>query len=90
MQEIYCLVHGRVQLVMYRDFCTRKARRLGLVGYAKNLPDGTVEVLAQGAKDKLEQFIKKLERGSLLSRVDKVIVQWREPSATYGGFTIYY
>lgn len=88
MEEIYCIVRGRVQLVMFRDFACRKGRGLGLVGYAKNLADGTVEVVAQGPKDKLEAYIAKLHKGSLLSRVDEVQVNWRQPSALYKGFTI--
>jgi len=75
-------------MVMYRDFAARGARRLGLVGYVKNLPNGTVEVVAQGPKDILEQFVVKLHKGSLLSRVDGVEEVWREPTVEYGDFSI--
>lgn len=88
MKEIFCRVVGRVQMVMYRDFAARNAKRFGLVGYVKNIPDGTVEVLAQGAEDALKNYIARLERGSLLSRVDKVEVQWREPSERLSNFVL--
>ncbi len=88
MKELHCIVRGRVQMVMYRDFATRNARRLGLAGYAKNLKDGTVEVLAQGPQDKLEALLARLRKGSFLSRVDAVDASWREPGQAYGDFRI--
>lgn len=73
---------------MYRDFVKRGARASGLVGYVKNLPDGTVEVLAQGEKDKLERLLDRVRRGSLLSHVVGVDVAWREPTGAYSNFDI--
>jgi len=88
MTELRAHIFGRVQLVMYRDFVCRKARRLGLVGYAKNLPDGSVEVVAQGAQAVLETLVQKLHRGSLLSRVEKVEVEFAEVGKPYSNFSI--
>jgi acylphosphatase len=88
MKEMHCIVRGRVQMVMYRDFATRNARSLGLVGYAKNLKDGTVEVVAQGPQDKLEALLARLRKGSILSRVDGVEASWREPAQAFGDFRI--
>ena len=47
-KEVYCTVHGEVQGVFFRQFVKEKADQLGVFGYAKNLPDGTVEIVAQG------------------------------------------
>ncbi|MEX2013680.1 MAG: acylphosphatase [Parcubacteria group bacterium] len=88
MNEIRSIVTGRVQMVMFRDFTRRQARSLGLMGTVKNLNDGTVEVVAQGGKEQLEVFIERLRKGSLFSRVDDVVVAWREPSVTLDGFHI--
>jgi len=77
-------------MVMMRDFVQRSASKLGATGYVKNLPDGTVEVLAQGRKDVLEKLLEKLHKGSVLSRVDGVQTEWRSPSAQYKGFIIDY
>lgn len=88
MKEIQCIITGRVQMVMFRDFARRKARSLGLVGTAWNLDSGSVEVIAQGSNEKLEKFIEKLREGSLLSRVNKVEVVWREPKANFKDFHI--
>jgi len=88
MEEIYAIVSGRVQLVMYRDFAQRKAARLGIKGTVRNLPNGTVEVIAQGSREALEKYIKRLHQGSILSRVDAVEVVWRQPSANFTSFDI--
>lgn len=89
-EEAYCKVEGRVQMVMYRDFAQRKARNLGVVGWVKNIGDGTVEVVAQGTPDQLKAFVEKLHEGSILSRVDSVSVEWRPPSGQFDDFTIAY
>lgn len=75
-------------MVMYRDFACRKARSMGLVGYVKNCPDSSVEVLAQGHEGHLRKYAGLLEKGSLLSRVDQVEVQWREPAMKFSNFSI--
>lgn len=89
-KEFRAQVFGRVQLVMYRDFAARTARRLGLCGTVRNLPDGTVEVLAQGGEAALLTYIQKIKQGSLLSRVEKVEVTWREAGPALEKFKILY
>ena len=65
-------VSGRVQGVFYRATCVRKAESLGLTGYARNLPDGRVEVLTCGEAAIVEQFIAWLWEGSPASKVTAV------------------
>lgn len=89
-EEICCRVEGRVQMVMYRDFVQRNARSLEVMGSVQNLPDGTVEVVAQGTPDQLKLLIERLHEGSILSRVDSVSVDWRAPSKRFDDFTILY
>ncbi len=88
MEEFHARVSGRVQMVMYRDFTARKARKLGITGYVKNLSDRTVEVVAQGEKSALETLIAKLHRGSILSHVESVDVEWRTPTEQFDSFKI--
>ena len=83
-------VRGRVQMVMYRDFASRKARGLGLVGEVKNLPDGSVRVVAEGSRAALDRFMKKLEKGSVLARVDAVEARRSAPQGAYTSFDIAY
>ncbi len=89
-EEICCIVSGRVQMVMYRDFAQRKARSIGVVGTVTNLPNGTVEVIAQGTPDQLKSFIEKLHEGSILSRVEDVAVDWRSSRKHFDDFVIVY
>ena len=65
-------VSGRVQGVFYRATCVRKAESLGLRGFARNLPDGRVEVLACGDPASVEQFVAWLWEGSPASKVTAV------------------
>jgi acylphosphatase len=69
-----CFVGGRVQGVYYRATAARRAQDLGLSGYARNLPDGRVEVLACGDEGVVLAFVKWLWIGSSASRVTSVEV----------------
>jgi len=75
---------------MYRDFAARAAHRLGIIGTARNLPDGTVEVIAQGESTALARYVEKLNHGPLLSKVESVDIAWREPKEVMNGFSILY
>lgn len=66
------VVHGRVQGVGFRWFVARQATRLGLVGFARNLDDGSVEVVAQGEPSALESLAEALRRGPSMARVSSV------------------
>jgi acylphosphatase len=72
MRAVRFLVEGRVQGVGFRAAACRRARELGLGGYARNLPDGRVEVLAQGEDARVETFSEWLRHGPPLARVDRV------------------
>jgi acylphosphatase len=89
-KRLECVVSGRVQMVMYRDFVKRNARSLGLSGAVQNNKDGTVYVLAEGSEEKLQQLLTLLHKGSVFSRVDSVKEKWREPSNMFKGFEIVY
>ncbi|HNR23738.1 MAG TPA: acylphosphatase [Steroidobacteraceae bacterium] len=70
-----CLVSGRVQGVFYRATVARRARELAILGHARNLPDGRVEVLACGAPEAVTHFIQALWAGSTASRVTAVEIE---------------
>jgi len=65
-------VSGRVQGVFYRATCVRRAQELGITGFARNLPDGRVEVLACGEPAVVEAFEQWLWQGSPASKVSGV------------------
>ena len=83
------VVRGRVQGVGFRQFVEWRARRLGLTGWVRNLPDGaSVEVAAEGPRTALEELLRALREGPRLSRVDAVEAEWGAPTGRYRGFEI--
>jgi acylphosphatase len=73
------VVRGRVQGVGFRFFAERAARQLGIRGWVRNLPDGTVETAAEGEDPAVTEYLDRLQRGPLGSRVDGVEVEPLEP-----------
>jgi acylphosphatase len=73
------VVRGRVQDVGYRYFALRAARELGVNGWVRNLPDGSVETLAEAEETALTLYVARLHAGPLGSRVDAVAVEPAEP-----------
>ena len=89
MEWLSADVRGRVQGVGFRWFVQREAQRLGLVGYARNLPDGRrVEVVAEGERALLEQLVEALRRGPAGSYVEAVTTSWAPAMGRFEGFTI--
>ena len=82
------IVSGRVQGVGYRAFAIRSAAALGLVGFVRNLPDGTVEVYAEGAKESLEQLKGRLQEGPRWAAVNRVTVEERAATGRYASFSV--
>lgn len=77
--RVRAFVDGRVQGVAYRFFAEKCAARLGITGWVRNLADGRVEVLAEGASGQVETFLERLKEGPSLARIDGFEVR-REPS----------
>ena len=68
--RVHIVVSGRVQGVLYRAGARQKARELGLAGWAHNLIDGRVELVAEGEKEKVEQFAEWCRQGTPLAKVE--------------------
>lgn len=86
---VLATVRGRVQGVNFRSFAATHARRLGLTGWARNLPDGVVvEVYAEGPRRAVETLLERLRQGPGMARVDAVETDWRLPSGEADGFTV--
>jgi acylphosphatase len=88
--SLQAIVYGRVQGVFFRDFVTGWARELGLAGYVRNLPDGAVEVRAEGERQQLEKLVGYLKEGPPAARVNKVVTNWSEYTGNYSGFRVRY
>ncbi|MFM9945106.1 MAG: acylphosphatase [Bacteroidia bacterium] len=67
-------VYGKVQGVFFRANVLAKAKELKINGTVKNMPDGHVEIMAEGDADKLESLIKWCNKGPILAKVDRVVV----------------
>ena len=87
MTSKLCWGSGRVQGVYYRGTAASRARDLGITGYARNLPDGRVEVLVQGSATVIEDFIQWLWIGSVASKVTAVEVRDQPGVQPREGFT---
>jgi len=68
-------ISGRVQGVGFRYFLLHQARKLDIKGFAKNLPDGSVYVEAEGSREMLDVFIEFCKTGPMRARVDKFELQ---------------
>lgn len=80
-------INGIVQGVGFRFFVEREARRLGVSGFVRNLPDGRVEVVAEGEPAALQALMANIRRGPSGAVVRNVAVEW-EPPAGIVGFSI--
>lgn len=86
--SLHATVSGKVQGVYFRAWVFDQAKSLGLTGWVRNLEDGKVEVLAQGAQEALDALKERLPQGSPLSRVDSVKAERIQYDKTYDAFAI--
>jgi len=84
------VVSGRVQGVFYRMFVVREANGLGLCGSVRNLPDGRVEVTAEGERQKLEPLVQRLRKGPPKAQVSDVTAEWDKYRHEYDDFQVEY
>ena len=87
---LYARIHGLVQGVGFRYSTIVRARRLKLSGYARNMPDGSVEVVAEGPKSELDSLLAWLRHGPPSAVVDRVDHRYRPFSGSYADFGVEY
>jgi acylphosphatase len=89
MMRITACAKGRVQGVGYRYFVTDCARETGVSGFVKNMPDGSVTIVAEGRDDSLGAFLRMIQvQSNTLARVDTLEVTRCEPTGEFSGFGI--
>jgi len=81
-------ISGLVQGVFYRGSAQDEAERLGLVGEIRNLPDGDVQAIVEGPKEKVEEFIAWCRRGPPSARVEEVQVKWAPAQGGFRAFRV--
>jgi acylphosphatase len=84
----HAIVSGRVQGVGFRYSAVRQARALGIAGSVANLPDGSVDVVAEGDAADLQRMLAWLRRGPPGAYVREVLVDWLPWSGRFEGFDV--
>jgi acylphosphatase len=82
------VVRGRVQGVFFRVETRDRARSLGLSGWVRNAPDGSVEAVFEGDRERIESMLAWCRRGPSLARVDEVQAEWEDPVGEQGFATV--
>ena len=90
LASVQATVYGHVQGVFFRAFTARRAKELGLSGYVRNLPEGAVEVQAEGERKQIEKLLDYLKIGPPAAKVERVVTNWSEYVGSYSGFGIRY
>ena len=86
--KLHAIVHGRVQGVYFRHSTLVTAREIGVTGWVRNRPDGTVEVAATGTPEQLGQLLTFLRKGPPGALVTNVDLTWSSTTGTFNGFRI--
>ena len=85
--RVYARVHGVVQGVGFRHFTRELAESFGIEGYVRNVPDGTVEVVAEGDTQVLKAFLDEVRIGPRFGSVSRIDAEWSEARGDLKGFT---
>lgn len=86
----HVVFHGLVQGVWFRASTRDVAKRIGVKGWVRNLPDGAVEAVFEGRKDKVEKVVAECRQFPSPKRVDKVDVEFSDPTGEFTTFEVRY
>ncbi|QQR90426.1 MAG: acylphosphatase [Myxococcales bacterium] len=87
-KRLQLVVRGRVQGVFFRASARREAKQLGLTGWVKNRPDGSLEALVEGEEGCVKEFLAWAQEGPTTSRVDAIETKWRGFTGEFPDFRI--
>ncbi len=88
--RVHIIVSGQVQGVFFRDYTQKKAQSLGITGWVKNLPDGKVEIVLEGEKERINQMINWIKVGPPLAKVTNLEIEWQKCQEEFDHFEIKY
>lgn len=88
MKRVHLVISGYVQGVFFRASAQGAARSLKLTGFVRNLPDGSVEAVAEGEEPMLNRFLEWCRKGPPGARVANVSVTWEDAQKDFKGFNI--
>ncbi len=88
LERVHLWVSGRVQGVGFRAFVAASASVIGVTGWVRNVGYGTVEAVAEGTHQQVEQFTRMVKTGPSVSRVDESRVEAETPTGEFTEFEI--
>jgi acylphosphatase len=86
--RVHLKINGRVQGVYFRASTVAEAQHLGVTGWVRNRPDGSLETVAEGSRAKIDEFIAWCRHGPSGAQVRQFDVSWQEPTGEFDGFHI--
>jgi len=86
--RVHMRISGKVQGVAFRYNTKDEADSLGVVGWVRNVQDGTVEIVAEGEKSALEKFVGWAKQGPPVARVSNLDADWQEPTGEFDRFFV--
>jgi acylphosphatase len=86
--RIHLLISGDVQGVFFRANTRKFANDLGVAGWVRNLPDGMVEVVAEGRKPLLDRLVEFCKNGPQGAHVDEIEIEWLRPTGEFEAFNV--
>lgn len=89
-KRAHVFISGRVQGVFFRATTRKEARKRGVNGWVKNLPDRRVEAVFEGREEKVKEMVEFCHEGSGPARVENVEVNWEEYDDEFSGFEVRY
>ncbi len=88
LKRVHMWVKGRVQGVGFRAHVEYHSLQIGVFGWVRNLGHDTVETVAEGTREQLDQFIEMVKKGPRASRVDEARVEYEPLTGQLNGFTV--
>jgi len=86
--RVHLLISGEVQGVFFRSNARDFARELGLKGWVRNLPDGRVECVIEGEKEKVERMVRFCREGPPGSSIENLDIKREKPTKEFRGFEV--
>ena len=86
--RVHLIITGRVQGVFFRASTVAQARCLGLTGWVANAPDGSVAVIAEGARARIDELTEWCRHGPSGAKVTNVEIRWEAPRNEFASFSI--
>jgi acylphosphatase len=86
--RVHLKISGRVQGVFFRATTVAQAQRLGVTGWVRNRPDGSLETVAEGSRAKIDEFIAWCRHGPAGAQVRQFDISWQRPTGEFNGFHI--